>query len=279
MTFLQDRISGRRRLVLIVSAAVVVGFAAVAMLIAHHTTAGPQRPNAAPTTDQPRPKGAAPEARPRTGTATADSESLTDADQSALDATIASLRAMLSIPAATSPTHRPISTEARSQPDLYAAALVRGLLTQNYRTERHELLAWVQSESAPSTEPSVVGLIPQNLRPKLAVASVQEGFDGPGPVPAPGVWEALAAQHAHTTVVIQRVIEPVPWSAAVAAGQITDPGVTAREVDAQVTLHTVIQGQARAKISSVALTLNLEGPPVRGGYGLVSLISYTVKQG
>jgi hypothetical protein len=80
-----------------------------------------------------------------------------------------------------------ISGQDRSQPDLYAAALVRGLLTQDYATPRADLLAWVQSQSAATAEPSVVGLVPKQLRPKLAVASVQEGFDGPGPVPSPGV--------------------------------------------------------------------------------------------
>ena len=46
---------------------------------------------------------------------------------------------------------------------------MRQLLTQDYRTGRDELLAWVQSESAQSTEPLVVGLTPVELRGKLAL--------------------------------------------------------------------------------------------------------------
>ena len=73
------------------------------------------------------------------------------------------LQGTQSVQAATSPRHPAVSAEARQQPDLYAAAFVRELLTQNYRTSRDQLLAWVQSESAQSTEPLVVGLSPPQL--------------------------------------------------------------------------------------------------------------------
>jgi hypothetical protein len=84
----------------------------------------------------------------------------------------------------------------------------------------------------------------------------------------------LGNKHGHTTVVIQGVVEPVAWSAAVAAGTITDPGVTARRVDAEVTLHLSDHGQARRQRYSVALTMNLEGPPARDGYGVVTVVRY-----
>jgi hypothetical protein len=68
----------------------------------------------------------------------------------------------------------------------------------------------------------------------------------------------------------------VSWADAVAGGEITDPGVTARQIDAEVTLHTTDNGQPVTKASSVALTIQLEGPPARGGYGFVVAVIYDV---
>ena len=95
-------------------------------------------------------------------------------------------------------------------------------------------------------------------------------------MPSQSDWANLAGRQGHTTVQIQRVIEPVPWASAVANGQITDPGVTARQVDATVTMHTTDHGKATVEHYSVALVVNLEGPPVRTGYGFVSAITYNV---
>jgi hypothetical protein len=166
-----------------------------------------------------------------------------------------------------------IAGEASLQPDLYAAAFVKALLTQNYVTPRDYLLGWVQAESAATTEPRVVGLIPPKLRPKWAVFSVTS--DGPtSPVPTLADWTSLGLRQGRTTVEIQRVIEPVPWSTAVAAGEISDPGVTAREVTALVTLHTTEAGIEQQTVTSVALTLNLEGPPARPTWGFVGSVTY-----
>jgi hypothetical protein len=70
------------------------------------------------------------------------------------------------------------------------------------------------------------------------------------------------------------VIEPIPWSTAVAAGEISDPGVTAREVTALVTLHTTEGGIDHRTVTSVALTLNLEGPPALSNWGFVGAVTY-----
>lgn len=94
-------------------------------------------------------------------------------------------------------------------------------------TSRDQLLAWVQSESAQPTEPLVVGLTPTALRPAMAIASVQDGINDPSPVPSQNEWTGLAGRQGHTTVLIQRVSEPVSWASAVAKAQITDTGVTA----------------------------------------------------
>jgi len=165
-----------------------------------------------------------------------------------------------------------IAGEASLQPDLYASAFVKELLTQNYGTPRDDLLSWVQAESAMTNEPRVVGLIPSELRSKWAVFSVSEG--PMPPVPPIAGWTSLGLRQGRTTVEIQRVVEPVPWSTAVAAGDISDPGVTAREVTALVTLNTAEAGIEQKIVTSVALTLNLEGPPARQSWGFVGSITY-----
>ena len=202
--------------------------------------------------------------------------SLTSQQQLELDAGIARARGVVPVEAATSRQYPAVSAEARQQPDLYAAAFVGELLTQDYRTSRDQLLAWVQSESAQSTEPLVVGLTPIELRATMALASVQDRVNGPSPVPNQSDWAVLAGRKGRTTVQIQRVSEPVAWATAVAKGQITDPGVTARQVDAEVTLQTTDLGKVTEQQFSVALVINLEGPPAGDRYGFVAAITYNV---
>jgi hypothetical protein len=201
--------------------------------------------------------------------------SLTSQQQRDLEQSINRMRAVPAVEPATSPQYPAVRGQARQQPDLYAAAFVGELLTQDYRSSgRKELLAWVQSESAQSTDPLVVGLTPAGLRGRMAVASVQDGVNGLAPVPSQSDWAKLADSQGHTSVQIQHVSEPVSWASAVANAQITDPGVTARQVDAEVTLQTTDQGKTTLQRFSVSLVINLEGPPVRDGYGFVAAITY-----
>jgi hypothetical protein len=202
--------------------------------------------------------------------------SLTAEQQTGLQQSLARMRAQVPVAPATSARYPAVSSQARLQPDLYAAAFTRQLLTQDYRTSRGQLLAWVQSEAAQSTEPLVVGLTPVGLRGRLALWSVQDDTGSPAIVPSPSTWTALTQRRGYTTVQIQKVTEPVSWAAAVAGGQITDPAVTARQVDAEVTLHTTNHGHATTTRSSVSLTVQLEGPPTRVGYGFVVAVIYDV---
>ncbi|MBC9822857.1 hypothetical protein [Terrabacter sp. MAHUQ-38] len=189
------------------------------------------------------------------------------------DLELARLRAV----AVTTPGHadRRIRGDATTQPDLYAAEFVRRLLTQNYQTSREQHLQWVQSEAAQTREPLVVGLVPHDLRDRLAVYSVTQTTSGPPPIPSPQEWRQLSALEAYTTVRIDRVEEPMAWSNAVAAGRITDLGITGRQVAATVTQHTVKDGRTATSSSSVALTLNLQGPPTRATWGFVTAVTYT----
>jgi hypothetical protein len=185
---------------------------------------------------------------------------------------VSQLRGSQPVAPADSSSHHLISGEATLQPDLFAAAFVKELLSEDYATPRSDLLSWVQAESSRTTEPTIVGLIPIELRPKWAVFSVGEGSTPP--VPATAEWTALGLRQGHMSVQIQRVTEPVSWSTAVAAGEIYDPGVTAREVTALVTLHTNESGIGQTTVTSVALTLNLEGPPAQSNWGFVGAITY-----
>ncbi|KRF26505.1 hypothetical protein ASG95_20245 [Phycicoccus sp. Soil803] len=157
------------------------------------------------------------------------------------------------------------------QPDLYAAEFVRRLLTRDYTRPREEQLRWVQAESATTTEPLVIGLVPDHLRDRFAIWSVTGATDGPAPVPPPPEWARLGAVRAVDTATVERVQEPTAWIGAVQAGRITDPGITARQVSATVTRRT----GATTQTFSVSASLNLEGPPVRPTWGVVAVITYT----
>jgi hypothetical protein len=173
------------------------------------------------------------------------------------------------------PGEPPIIGEATKQPDLYAAEFVRRLLTQDYDRPRATHLAWVQAESTTTADSLVVGLVPPDLRDRFAVYSVTDTSDGPAPVPTAGEWAALAMAHGFSEATIDRVIEPTAWTNAVEAGRVTDPGTTARLVAATVTRHTTIAGQARTQTFSVAISLNLEGPPTRPDWRFVTAVTYT----
>jgi hypothetical protein len=190
-----------------------------------------------------------------------------------LEAELARLRAA---PELTTDSPLPkIVGDATKQPDLYAAEFTRRLLTQDYRNPRQVLLSWVQGESAPTPEPLVVGLVPPELRDRWAVFSVTDATDGPTPIPTFGEWARLAEQAGTSTVRIQRVTEPMAWTNAVESGRITDPGITARIVSAEVTRTTVVDGRTRRAVTSVELGLEFEGPPTRDQWSFVGAVTYT----
>ncbi len=190
------------------------------------------------------------------------------------DGQLARASAMPSVSPETGSSDLP--AEALAQPDLFARAFVTRLLTQNYRRPRQELLGWVQAHSAQSTDPLVVGLIPADLRAKWAIFSVSDTGSGPAPIPIASEWDRLRRAGASTTVQVQSVSQPYAWTSAVAAGRITDPGVTGRQVTARVTLRGVDNGTPYTRVTSVSLSFNLEGPPTRTDWSFVTLAAYTV---
>jgi hypothetical protein len=98
--------------------------------------------------------------------------------------------------------------------------------------------------------------------------------DTAAPIPTEADWRAWPARSGNTSVEIVRVTEPAAWADAVAAGRITDPGVTARDVDAVVTTRWQEHGRTVTAIRSVFLSLTLEGPPTRAEYGYVNTAAY-----
>jgi hypothetical protein len=136
-------------------------------------------------------------------------------------------------------------------------------------------VAWVQSETVPTSEPVVVGLVPDELRPKLGVWTVTDSTDDTAPpIPTEADWRAWAARSGNTSVEIVRVTEPAAWADAASAGRITDPGVTARDVDAVVTTRWQEHGKTVTAKHSVFLSLTLEGPPTRAEYSYVNTVTY-----
>jgi len=182
------------------------------------------------------------------------------------------------LPPVSTPTEaEPLITgDATTQPDLYAGEFVRRLLAQDFRTPRDGHLAWVQSESAVTTEPLVVALVPADLRDRLAVFTVSDDGDSPALVPPASSWQALAAHAAYDTATVGQVIEPLAWRNAVAAGRVTDPGVTCRTVAATLTRHERVSGKETTTKSSVSVTLNLEGPPTRTAWAFVAALDVTI---
>lgn len=188
---------------------------------------------------------------------------------SALTRDIAALNAASPPPPGATPA--PITGLADKQPDLYAAEFVRRLMTQHYDTSRDSQIRWVQSESGQTHDPAVVGLVPANLRGRLATYSVTVETPGDNPIPEVATWDRLGRVHASTTATIQNVEEPLAWTNAVADGNVQDPGLTAREVTATVIRHV---GHEKSSYS-VDLTLNLEGPPSYPTWRFVTLVTYT----
>jgi hypothetical protein len=196
-------------------------------------------------------------------------------DSGALASDLVRLAAASVVRPATSPDFPAVPDSQRAQPDLYARAFATELLTQDYRTDRAALVAWVQSETVPTSEPLVVGLVPDELRPRLGVWTVTDSTDGTAaPIPTEADWRAWAARGGTASVEIVRVSEPAAWADAVAAGRITDPGVTACDVDAVVTTRWQDHGKTVTAKRSVFLSLTLEGPPTRAGYGYVNTVAY-----
>lgn len=140
----------------------------------------------------------------------------------------------------------------RTQPDVFAAAFARELLTRDYRhTTRDQLLAWAQASSAPLTIVQVP-MTPADRATTLVTSLVTPGWDAGEsgtPVGTVGAWLAAHARQARTTVsgVRAQAVPDFP------PPKTTFTQVTFdRLVTATVTLHTMVSGKPIDTRQSVA---------------------------
>jgi hypothetical protein len=180
----------------------------------------------------------------------------------------------------TTPLLPPIPAEDRTQPDLYARAFFTTLFTHPYAgVTRGQMLAWVQAQQADS--PFITGGTPAE-RSRLLVESASDpqwSNHGYAALPDEAGWAQGVAGRA--SVRIGRLIRVTPpdWETAIAAGDITDPGLTARLVSADMTMTWTESGKPRTQRFSAALTLLLEGPPTASQYGVVVIADTSAVQG
>jgi hypothetical protein len=186
-------------------------------------------------------------------------------------------------PAVTPETTRllpPIPAQDRTQPDLYARAFLTGLFVHPYAgVTRAQMLAWVQSQQADS--PFITGGTVSE-RSRLLVESASDpqwSNHGYAVLPDDAGWAQAAAGRASVRIARLTCTTPPDWETAISDGDITDPGLTARLVSADMTMSWTEDRKVRTQRLSVALTLLLEGPPATGQYGVVVIADTNVVQG
>jgi hypothetical protein len=157
-----------------------------------------------------------------------------------------------SVAPAESSAYPAIPDADRSQPDVFATAFARELLTRDYRhSTRDQLLSWVQASSAPLTIVQVP-MTPADRATTLVTSLVTPGWDSGEvgtPVGSQGQWLAARSRQSYTTVSGVRV-QSVP--------DFPPPRTTFTEatfdrlVTATVTVHAMVSGKPVATRRSVA---------------------------
>jgi hypothetical protein len=189
---------------------------------------------------------------------------------------VASWDAIPAVAPATTTAYPPISAAARQDPSTYAAAFVQELFNRDYRIDRQQLLAWVQSEDSPlqaSNYPRADWS--KFLLDSLTDLTWDEAIDTP--IPADGPWLALGASGSTDTVSDVKVSLDTVWEQKIASGyQPPDQLATARDTTFTVTRHDP-RDEATTRRYSVSLVVQL-GTRVDGGYGVAATNNYVVKE-
>ncbi len=174
----------------------------------------------------------------------------------------------------------PIPPSQRTQPDLYARAFFTALFTHPYPgVTRAQMLAWVQTQQAVS--PFITGGTPAE-RNRLLVESASDpawSNHGAAALPDNAGWTHAVAGRASVRIDRLTCLTPPEWETAIAEGDITDAGLTARLVSADMTMTWTDGGKRKAQTFSAALTMLLDGPPTAGQYGVVAIADTSVVQG
>jgi hypothetical protein len=147
------------------------------------------------------------------------------------------------VPSAPAPTAA--ASTGGGSPDSYAAYLARALWTIDYtrrsRAQEEEFWRAQLADVVPAGAPAGT-TVTQAQQAALSTLDAR--------LPTAATWATLAATHTQSRFNVTSVSEPSSWISAVAAGQITDPGLTARTVLGVQTLsygtpaHTTRQTQS-----------------------------------
>ena len=181
---------------------------------------------------------------------------------------------------ATTPLLPPIPPSDRTQPDLYARAFVTGLFIHPYTgVTRAQMLAWVQTQQALS--PFITGGTSVELNRLLVESASDPAWSNHGVAALPDDSGWAQAVAGRTSVHIDRLtcLTPPDWETAISDGDITDPGLTARLVSADMTMTWNDSGMRKTQKFSTVLTMLLEGPPTASQYGVVVIADTSVVQG
>ena len=137
-----------------------------------------------------------------------------------------------------------IPASDRTQPDLYARAFFTALFTHPYLgVTRAQLLAWVQAQQAVS--PFITGGTAAERNRLLVESATDPDWSNSGfaAVPDDAGWAQAVAGRARVRIDRLTCVIPPDWETAISDGDITDPGLTARLVSADMTMTWTQDGQ------------------------------------
>jgi hypothetical protein len=183
---------------------------------------------------------------------------------------LAQLDAAPTVAPATAPLLPPVPAQERTQPDLYARAFFTALFAHPYAgVTRGQMLAWIQSQQAATT--FITGGSPAQRNRLLVESGSDPAWSNHGfaALPDEATWAQASAGRMSVRIDRLTCLTPPDWEQAIAAGEVTDPGLTERLVSGDITTAWTHGGQRQSQKVSVALTLLLEDPPTAGQYGVV----------
>jgi hypothetical protein len=161
----------------------------------------------------------------------------------------------------------------RTDPDAYALAFTRELLTIDYRTQtRTGLLAWAQSEEAPDTLP---GVPPQIADKSLVGSLAYNGVTGTevSPIASATHWPTPSSGTTQRVARLAASVTP-DWTQLISSGwEPTDPLMTVLTVTGSIIVSTPGHpGLSR----SFSMAVTLGGARTHPGYGAVAVSAWTV---
>jgi hypothetical protein len=112
-----------------------------------------------------------------------------------------------------------------SSADVYAAAVASALWNINYAaTSRDSVVAFWRAQLAPTLPAGTPAGTTLTEAQDAAMSTISDYL------PGDATWSTLAGDHTVSSFTATGFSEPPSWVAAVAAGEIADPGLTARTV-------------------------------------------------